>query len=183
MHSDLEIFMINGRSIKNSTSCSFTDNLLPAAAANSPNNNTEEGHMDNFQAIAEQMIAEMEKHAKELGVRGVMLVASMDENGFSWVSHMKAVDAIAVAAEGPGPHEYPGHNFIAIAYSKAAEMADTKLTSGSKVRPAYKGEFGFQGGEIIKTTMGYVLAVFSGATGEQDFEISQAGIKAYEAGR
>jgi hypothetical protein len=136
--------------------------------------------MDNFQPVAEKMIAEMEKHARKLGVRGVIVVASMDDTGFSWVSHMKAVDAIKVVSEGPGPHEYPGHNFIGIAYSKAAEMADTKLTSGSKVRSAYQGEFGYQGGAIKKVHSGYVIAVFSGATGEQDFEIAQAGMNAYQ---
>jgi uncharacterized protein GlcG (DUF336 family) len=55
-------------------------------------------------------------------------------------------------------------------------MADTKLNSGSKLRPALQGEFGYQGGVIKKIQSGFILTVFSGATGEQDFEIAQIGI-------
>ena len=132
--------------------------------------------MENFQITAAKMIIEMENHAKKLGVKGVIVVASMDDTGFSWVTHMKAVDAIKVLDGSPEPHQYPGYNFIGIAYSKAAEMADTKLDSGSKVRPAYQGEFGYQGGVIKKVQMGYILAVFSGATGEQDLEIANIGM-------
>lgn len=135
--------------------------------------------MEDFQIVAGKMITEMEKHARKLGVKGVILVASMDDAGFSWVSQMKAVDTIKVISEGPGKHEYPGYNFIGIAYSKAAEMADTKLNSGSKVRSAFQGEFGYQGGLIKKNQSGFILAVFSGASGEQDSEIAQAGMDAY----
>jgi uncharacterized protein GlcG (DUF336 family) len=132
--------------------------------------------MENFQIAAEKMITEMEKHARKLGVRGVILVASMDDTGFSWLSRMKAVDAIKVISDNPEPQAYPGYNFIGIAYSKAAEMADTKLNSGSKIRPAFQGEFGYKGGVIKKINSGFILTVFSGATGEQDFEIAQAGM-------
>lgn len=106
--------------------------------------------MEDFQIVAAKMITEMENHARKLGVKGVILVASMDDAGFSWMSQMKAVDTIKAIADNPGEHEYPGYNFIGIAYSKAAEMADTKLNSGGKLRPAYQGEFGYQGGMIRK---------------------------------
>jgi uncharacterized protein GlcG (DUF336 family) len=52
------------------------------------------------------------------------------------------------------------------------------LNSGSKIRPAFQGEFGFKGGVIKKVNTGYILTVFSGATGEQDFEIAQVGMNA-----
>jgi hypothetical protein len=136
--------------------------------------------MDNFQAVAGKMITEMEIHARQLGVKGVIVVASMDIAGFSWVSQMKAVNAITVESNHPKQGEYPGYNFIGIAYSKAAEMADTKLNSGSKVRSAFQGEFGFQGGAIRQIQSGFILTVFSGATGEQDFEIAKVGMDAYE---
>ena len=45
-------------------------------------------------------------------------------------------------------------NLLAIAYSKAAEMADTLKASGSGVRPPIKGEFGWQGGVITKRKTG-----------------------------
>jgi len=139
--------------------------------------NKEKIFMDNFQIVAKDMITEMENHARKLGVKGVILVASMDDAGFSWISQMKAVDDIKVISDNP-QQEYPGYNFIGIAYSKAAEMADTKLNSGSKIRPAFQGEFGFKGGVIKKVNTGYILTVFSGATGEQDFEIAQVGMNA-----
>jgi hypothetical protein len=98
--------------------------------------------MEEFQSNAAKIIIEMENHARKLGVKGVIVVASMDNSGLSWVSQMKAVDTIKVLDGSPEKSQYPGYNFIGVAYSKAAEMADTKLNSGSKVRPAYQGEFG-----------------------------------------
>ena len=137
--------------------------------------------MENFQAVAEKMITEMESRARILGVKGVIIVASMDDAGFSWISRMKAVDTIKVIAKNSIQEKYPGYNFIGIAYSKAAEMADTKLNSGSKIRPAYQGEFGYQGGMIKKIHSGFIITVFSGATSEQDFEIAEVGMNAYQA--
>ncbi len=139
--------------------------------------------MENFQVVAGTMITEMEKHARKLGVKGVIVVASMDEAGFAWVSQMKAVETMKDVPENPAKDAYPGTNFIAVAYSKAAEMADTKLNSGSKVRPAFQGEFGYQGGMIKKIESGFILTVFSGATGEQDFEIAGVGMNAYQKGQ
>ena len=136
--------------------------------------------MDTFHTASEKMITEMETHARTLGVKGVILVARMDESGSSWLSRMKAVHTIKVVPENPSQHEYPGYNFIGIAYSKAAEMADTKLNSGSKSRAAYQGEFGYPGGVIRKIPSGFLLTVFSGATGEQDVEIARAGMNAYQ---
>jgi hypothetical protein len=134
--------------------------------------------MEEFQSTAAKIISEMENHARILGVKGVIVVASMDNSGLSWVSQMKAVDTIKVLDGSPEKSQYPGYNFIGVAYSKAAEMADTKLNSGSKVRPAYQGEFGYQGGVIKKVQTGYILTVFSGATSEQDLEIAKAGMNA-----
>ena len=139
--------------------------------------------MKDFQSVASKIILEMEYHAKKLGVKGVIVVASMDTAGSSWVSQMKAVSAMKKIPEHPEKESYPGYNFIGIAYSKAAEMADTKINSGSKVRPAYQGEFGYEGGMIEKTDSGFILTVFSGATGEQDFEIATVGMNAYQANR
>ncbi len=136
--------------------------------------------MENFQMVAAKMITEMESHARKLGVKGVIVIASMDDSGFSWMSQMKAVDSIKVLDDSPEKKQYSGYNFIGIAYSKAAEMADTKLDSGSKVRPAYQGEFGYQGGVIKEVQSGYILSVFSGATSEQDLEIAKAGMSVYQ---
>jgi uncharacterized protein GlcG (DUF336 family) len=139
--------------------------------------------MENFQVVAGKMITEMENHARKLEVKGVIVVARMDDAGLSWISQMKAVDTMKAIPENPAKEAYPGTNFIAVAYSKAAEMADTKLDSGSKVRPPYQGEFGYQGGMVKKIQSGFILTVFSGATGEQDFEIAKAGMNAYQKGQ
>jgi hypothetical protein len=64
--------------------------------------------MENFQVVAAKMITEMENHARKLGVKGVILVASMDDTGSSWLSQMKAVDAIKLVSENPAPNDYPG---------------------------------------------------------------------------
>ncbi len=135
--------------------------------------------MDHFQPIAEKMIAEMETLARKLDVSGVILIARMDKDGLSWISQMKAVEIMKVVPENTEGHTYPGYNFIGIAYSKAAEMADTRLNSGSKIRPAYQGEFGYSGGLIHEIEIGYILTVFSGATEELDLKIAQAGLDIY----
>jgi hypothetical protein len=136
--------------------------------------------MDNFRVIAEKMVAAMEHHARTLGVKGVIMVARMDSSGASWVSHMKAVETIKKIPEHPEQEQYPGFNFLAIAYSKAAEMADTKMNSGSNVRPPFQGEFGYPGGMILPVQSGFILTVFSGATGEQDFEIAKVGMNVFQ---
>ena len=64
-------------------------------------------------------------------------------------------------------------NYLAIAYSKAAEMADKKNNSGSRDREPLHGEFGPMGGVIMKVKSGYILAVFSGTTGEQDLDFEE----------
>ena len=159
------------------------DKPLSAIVRDTTRSTTIEGtSMEHFEVSAGKMIAAMEDHARKLGVKGVIVVASMDDAGFSWVSRMKAVDAIKKISEQQEKPEYPGYNFIGIAYSKAAEMADTKLNSGSKVRAAYQGEFGYSGGMIKKVSSGYILTVFSGATSEQDFEIAKVGMDAYQTG-
>jgi len=139
--------------------------------------------MDNSQNVSWKMITEMENHTRKLGVKRVIVVASMDDAGSSWVSHMKAVDIITSIPEDPQQQEYPGHNAIAIAYCKAAEMADTKLNSGSKARSAYQGEFGHPGGLIKQVQSGFNVTVFSGASGEQDVAIAKVGMDGYQKAR
>lgn len=68
-------------------------------------------------------------------------------------------------------------NFLAIAYTKLAEMCDTGCPSGSGIRPAYRGEFAYVGGSLITATHGIYLAAFSGATSEEDLAISLYGLQ------
>jgi uncharacterized protein GlcG (DUF336 family) len=56
-------------------------------------------------------------------------------------------------------------------------MADTLKASGSGVRPPIKGEYGWQGGVIIRGKTGYLIAAFSGGSSPDDVKISQAGLE------
>jgi hypothetical protein len=117
---------------------------------------------------ADQALEVMEKAAQEMGVKGVAVIGFIPgDEATSWISRMKVVEAI----------KNENANFLAIAYSKAAEMADTYQNSGSKEREPMHGEFGYQGGAIKKVNSGYILTVFSGATGEQDLELAIQGLE------
>jgi hypothetical protein len=70
-----------------------------------------------------------------------------------------------------------GVNLLAVAYSKAAEMADTLKDSGSAGRAPMTGETGWQGGLIRKGKAGYLIAAFSGGPSESDLKVSQAGLE------
>ena len=110
----------------------------------------------------------MQEAALEMSVKGVALIAFIPgDTALSWTSKMQVVGAIKNASA----------NYLAIAYSKAAEMADTYLDSGSGSREILHGEFGYMGGVIKKVDSGFILAVFSGASGEQDLEIANAGLE------
>jgi hypothetical protein len=64
-----------------------------------------------------------------------------------------------------------------VVYAKAAEMAVTLENSGDESRKDIIGETGWQGGVIKKIDSGYLVAAFSGGTGEQDVEVSTIGIE------
>lgn len=116
----------------------------------------------------DKCLAEMEKAARGMSVKGVALIAFIPgDTALTWTSKMQVVAALKNASA----------NYLAIAYSKAAEMADTYRDSGSGSREILHGEFGYMGGAIKKVDSGYILAVFSGASGEQDLEIARAGLE------
>jgi hypothetical protein len=66
-----------------------------------------------------------------------------------------------------------GANLLAIAYSKAAEIAETSKDSGNAGRPPMTGETGWQGGLIKKGKAGYPTVAFSGGPSEYDLKVSQ----------
>ncbi len=116
----------------------------------------------------DKCLAVMKETALGMSVKGVALIAFIPgDTALTWTSKMQVVGAIKNASA----------NYLAIAYSKAAEMADTYLDSGSGSRGILHGEFGYMGGVIKKVDSGYILAVFSGASGEQDLEIAGAGLE------
>jgi len=129
--------------------------------------------MNNFSEEADRALRAMKQRAMELNVKGVAIVAASEGDRVqSWVSKMLVVNAMKKVPSG----DDFGMNLIAVAYSKAAEMADTLRASGSGVRPPLKGEFGWEGGVITRGKAGYLLATFSGGSGADDVRISQTGL-------
>lgn len=117
---------------------------------------------------ADECLLSMEQAALKMEVRGVAVLAFIPgDTSQTWISKMKVVGAMGNESS----------NYLAVAYSKAAEMAETFKNSGSGVREAKLGEFGWMGGVIKKVEQGYILATFSGATGEQDVEVATTGLK------
>jgi hypothetical protein len=126
-----------------------------------------------FDEVADEALRAMKQRAEELNIKGVAVVASSEGDRVqSWSSKMLVVGALK---KGPSRDD-PGMNFLAIVYSKAAEMADTLQASGSGVRPPLKGEFGWPGGLITRGKTGYLIAAFSGGSSEDDVKVSQAGL-------
>ena len=115
----------------------------------------------------------MRKRAEQLKIGGVAVVAYFEGDSVqSWVSRMTVVGRIK---DSPSQKD-PGANLLAIAYSKAAEMADTLKNSGSQIRPPMTGEVGWPGGVIARGKKGYLIAAFSGGADADDLNVSQAGV-------
>jgi hypothetical protein len=126
-----------------------------------------------FDRIADRALSAMRRRADELKIGGVAVVAYFENASIqSWSSKM-----IVVGRMKDNPTQSSkGSNLLAIAYSKAAEMADTLKDSGSHVRPPLTGEFGWNGGVIVRSRRGYLIAAFSGGKGDDDVSVSSAGI-------
>ena len=128
----------------------------------------------NFDEAANAALIGMRQRAAELGISGVAVVAYFEgDNIQSWSSKMIVVGRMK---DNPSPTD-KGSNLLAIAYSKAAEMADTLKDSGSQVRPAMTGEVGWTGGVILHGKTGYLIAAFSGGKSEDDVKVSRAGVE------
>lgn len=120
-----------------------------------------------FLKHADECLSVMEQAALKMQVKGVAVLAFIPgESTETWISKMKVVGSLSNESA----------NYLSIAYSKAGEMAETFQDSGRGIREPKTGEFGWKGGIIKKTKSGYLLAVFSGGSGEQDREIATKGI-------
>ena len=129
-----------------------------------------------FDGLADQALAAMKERAEALKIKGVAVVAYVPgTNANSWLSKMVVVGNLTSHSSNTND---PGSNLLAIAYSKASEMADTLKPSGSGVRPPMKGEFGWQGGWIVPGKNGYLIAAFSGGRSSDDVQVSKAGVAA-----
>ncbi len=127
-----------------------------------------------FDELANTALAAMTKRAEELKIKGAALVAYIEgDTTKAWSSKMVVVGTMKNAPT----EKNKGANLLAIAYSKAAEMAETLKDSGSAGRPPMTGELGWQGGLIKKGKTGYLIAAFSGGPSEADLKVSQAGLE------
>ena len=133
-------------------------------------NNSKVNNEKSFVKYSNDALAIMEKKAKDLTITGVAIVGFIpEEKTSSWVTKMKVVDVLSNAKI----------NYLAIAYTKASEMAVTLQNSGiDKSRTPLQGELGYQGGLIKKTKTGYLIAVFSGGSTENDLLVAQEGLNA-----
>ena len=129
-----------------------------------------------FDELADAALLAMTKRAEELRIKGVAVVAYIrGDTVQSWSSKMAVVGSLKNAPT----DKDRGANLLAIAYSKAAEMAETLKDSGSGVRPPMTGETGWQGGLIKKGKTGYLIAAFSGGPSEADLKVSRAGLDVF----
>lgn len=126
-----------------------------------------------FASVADAALAAMTRRAGELKITGVAVVAFIEGDATrAWSSKMVVVGALT----NPPTAASRGNNLLAIAYTKAAEMAETLKDSGHAGRPPMTGETGWEGGLIRKTANGYALAAFSGGPSADDLKVSQAGL-------
>ena len=109
--------------------------------------------------------------------RMVTKSAAVKLSGVSAVAVLTADKKIHFVAANCGKMFSAECNYLALACSKIAEMADTLKESGSKVRPVAHGEFGYMGGALKAKGDLYYFAAFSGAKGEEDLEIARYGLK------
>jgi len=133
----------------------------------------------NFNAVAGKALLAMKRRADELGIQGVAVVAwSEGDTVKSWSSKMLVVERLTA---GPTPKSPAGENMLAIACTKAAEMAATEKDSGKQERPLLKGENGWQGGVVTRGKTGLLIAAFSGGPSEDDVKVSRAGLEVLSA--
>jgi hypothetical protein len=131
-----------------------------------------------FDELADSALRVMTAKAGELKIQGAAVVAYIEgDTTRAWSSKMVVVGTMKNAPT----EKNRGANLLAIAYSKAAEMAETLKDSGNAGRPPMTGETGWQGGLIQKGKTGYLVAAFSGGPSEADLKVARAGLEVLAA--
>jgi len=126
-----------------------------------------------FSELSDTALVAMKKRAEEIKIQGVGVIAYIEgDNVTTWTSKMIVVGKLKNAPN----QKDRGANLLAIAYTKATEMADTLKDSGTSGRPPMTGETGWQGGLIKKVKTGYVIASFSGGPSEDDLKVAKVGL-------
>jgi hypothetical protein len=131
-----------------------------------------------FDALATAALVAMKQKAAELNIQGVAVVSCAEgESIEGWSSKMAVVGRLTDTKASAN-----GNNLLGIAYAKSAEMARTLKDSGTAGGPPMTGEFGWQGGVVLKTSSGYVIVAFSGGKSEDDVQVSRAGLEVMKKG-
>lgn len=150
----------------------ITSGLFISSMAQNKTNQKAKAGKDNkgekiFIEQADKSLAVIEEAALKLNIKGTAIIAFIPgDKTESWISKMKVI----------GFFTNDNSNTLGVAYTKAAEMADTFKDSGSGERKPLTGEYGWQGGTVRKVEGGYILAAFSGASGEQDYAVATEGL-------
>ena len=131
-----------------------------------------------FDALSTAALDAMKRKAAELNIQGVAVVSYAEgESVDRWTSRMAVVGHLTDVKASAN-----GNNLLGIAYAKSAEMARTLKDSGTAGGAPMTGEFGWQGGVILKTGSGYVIVAFSGGKSEDDVQVSKAGLEVMKKG-
>lgn len=131
-----------------------------------------------FDALASGALEAMKQKAAELNIQGVAVVSYVPGDVVEgWDSKMAVVGHLTDQKASAN-----GNNLLGIAYAKSAEMARTLKDSGTAGGAPMTGEFGWQGGVILKTSSGYVIVAFSGGKSEDDVQVSKAGLEVMKKG-
>jgi len=131
-----------------------------------------------FDALATQALEAMKQKAAELSIQGVAVVSyAVGDDVQGWSSKMAVVGRLTDPKGSAN-----GNNLLGIAYAKSAEMARTLKDSGTAGGAPMTGEFGWQGGVILKTSSGSVIVAFSGGKSEVDVQVSKAGLEVMKKG-
>jgi len=125
-----------------------------------------------FDSAARAALTAMKARAAQLNISGVAVVAfAPGETIEGWSSQMAVVGHMT-----DNKASEKGNNLLGIAYAKASEMARTAKDSGTSGLTPMTGEFGWQGGVVLKTEKGFLIVAFSGGKSEDDVEVSKAGL-------
>jgi len=131
-----------------------------------------------LEALEAQAIEVMKAKANSLSIQGVAVVSyAPGPTVDSWTSKMAVVGHLTDPKASAN-----GNNLLGIAYAKSAEMASTLQDSGTAKRPPMTGEFGWQGGTILRISSGYIVVAFSGGKSEDDLQVSKAGLEVMKNG-
>jgi hypothetical protein len=131
-----------------------------------------------FDALATAALEAMKAKAAELNIQGAAVVSyAPGEAVDGWTSRMAVVGHLTDAKASAN-----GNNLLGIAYAKSAEMARTLKDSGTAGGTPMTGEFGWQGGVILKSSGGWLIVAFSGGKSEDDVQVSKAGLEVMKKG-